>query len=170
MLSKYQKKHFFQLQSVLSFLIYLVTVYPFLLLALKQRMVRHCAAVLQTRRPLRAQVWFYIPTWRAMASAGSPSCTALTATTNYHRSPCLETLPLLENCELKWSQRETAVVSNSLQLCVCLWNCQSLLNSFHFPFQAWRGLDCDSICSGKRWLQVNKSAPKNIKVILMMFC
>lgn len=67
-------------------------------------MAHCCAAVLQTCRRRQVQAWFYILTWQAMASAESPSCTGLTATTNCHPSPCLETLPLLENCELFTSQ------------------------------------------------------------------
>lgn len=140
-----------------------------LFLALKWRMGHRCAAVPQTCRHLRVQVWFCIPTWRATASAGSPSCTALTATTTCHQSPCLETHPLLENCELPWSLRQTAVTSKTLCSTVCLCKSQCVLTSFHIPFQAWRGFDCDSICPGKSELQVNQSAPKNIKVILMMF-
>lgn len=104
MLSKYKRNMFFFSSSQITVVC---------LLALKGEMVHHCAAVLQTCWHLRVLVWSYIPTWRAMASAGSPSCTALTATTNYRRSPCLETLPLLENCELKWLLTET-VVANSL--------------------------------------------------------
>ena len=58
-----------------------------------------CAAVRRTRRP-RALVWFYTLTLADTVSAGSLSCTALTANTICHPSPCHETRPLLENCEL----------------------------------------------------------------------
>lgn len=80
-----------------------------LLLVLRWRMAPHYAAVLQTPRRPRAQAWSYIPTKRAMVSAGSPSCTALTVTMTCHQSLYLETRPLSENCELKWGLRDTAV-------------------------------------------------------------
>lgn len=112
---------FFQLQSLLSSLfLYRLLFLISLLLVLKWRMAHCCAAVLQTRRCPRAQVWFYTQTWQAMANAESPSCTALTATTNCHQSPCLETLPLLENCELFPWQRDSVsfTMNNCVFLCI----------------------------------------------------
>lgn len=94
-----------------------------LLSVLRWRMAPHYAAVLQTPRRPRVQVWSYIPTKRAMVSAGSPSCTALTVTMICHQSLYPETLPLLENCESKWWLRVTIVVKS---LC--------LLYSYHVSF------------------------------------
>lgn len=71
----------------------------YFLLVLKGRMAHQCAAAHQTLRHPQVQVWFFIPIWQLMASGGSPSCTALTATTSYHQNPYPEILPSLENCE-----------------------------------------------------------------------
>lgn len=73
------------------------------LLALKWRMARHRAAPLQIRCHPQGLVWSCIPAKQAMASAVSPSCTALTVTTTCLQSPSPETLPFLENCKLKIS-------------------------------------------------------------------
>lgn len=71
------------------------------LLALKWRMARHRAAPLQIRCHPQDLVWSCILARHAMASAVSPSYTALIATTTCHQSPSLETLPFLGNCKLK---------------------------------------------------------------------
>lgn len=77
------------------------------ILALKVRMALRPAAAPLIRRRLRVLASFCIPTRRATASGGNPSCTGLTVTTNCRPSPYLETRLLLENCEYIFSLTQT---------------------------------------------------------------
>lgn len=110
------------------------------LLVSKWRMAPHCAAAPRTLRRPQVLVLSCIPTRQVMASAASPSCTALTVTTTSHQSPCLETPPFLGNCKSNASSRDDDECSSPLRL-----------SSADQPvsFQAWRGLDRDSICPGE---------------------
>lgn len=111
--------------------------HPFsFLLVLKWRMAPHCAAAPPTRRRPQVLVWSCIPTRQGMASAASPSCTALTATTTCRPSPCLEIPPFLGNCK-----------SNASWSMFPHWDCAQ--QTYSVSLQAWRGLDSHSICTGK---------------------
>lgn len=111
------------------------------LLVLKWRMAPHCAAAPQTRRRPQVLVWSCIPTRQLTASAASPSCTALTATTISRPSPCLEIPPFLGNCKSNASLRDVdQVLFPPLRLCSA---------DLPVSFQAWRGLDSHSICTGE---------------------
>lgn len=116
---------FFQLQSLFpsssSFSVDRRCVSLSLHLVLKWRMARS-AAVPRTRRRPRDQVWPCTPTWPAtVVSAESPSCTAPTATTNCHQSPCRETPQLSENCE--WSNVSALWNINFTHDQQCVWLC-----------------------------------------------
>lgn len=96
---------------------------PSFILALKLRMARLRAAALLNRRRLRVLVSSYIPIRLPTVSAGSPSCTALTVTMSFHQSPCLETHPLLVNCECNRSLMmdiisHSVVISYTLFICL----------------------------------------------------
>lgn len=114
--------HWFHLRIRLILLLFI-----FLPPALKLRMARRCAAVPRICRPPRD--WFYTPTWQAMASAGSRSCIALTATMNCHQSPCLETHPSLGSCELFTSKPSSIMTWLWSTVCVFVFNSESLLSS-----------------------------------------
>lgn len=95
------------------------------LLVLKWRMAPHCAAAPQTRRRPQVLVWSCIPTRQLTASAASPSCTALTATTTSRPSPCLEIPPFLGNCKSNASLRDVD------QVFFPHWDCAQQIYLFH---------------------------------------
>lgn len=94
------------------------------LLALKRGLARHRAAPLQICCHPQDLVWSCIPARHALASAASPSCTALTVTTTCHQSASPETLPLLENCKLK--------ISSGVYKYSCSWGCAQQIYLLNF--------------------------------------
>lgn len=123
----------------------------FLFLAWKLRMALPCAAVLQTHRRLQVRVWFCTPAWRLTAREESPSYIVLTATMNFHLSPCLETPQLSESCEFS----EVCTFPDAADVCLCF-------NAVVFSHcQTRRRFDRDPVCPGENWLPL--SAPPNQK-------
>lgn len=112
-------------------------------------MAPRCAAAPRTLRRPQVLVWSCIPTRQDTASDASPSCTALTVTTTSRPSPCLEILPYLGNSKSSEWLRGVEPIKCPLGLWSADWS---------VSFQAWGGLDSDSICAGENASMIHSSA------------